>query len=58
MNQFAPKWYRKELSIRYVSGPRNQKILSLQQVLYTAQPSELTIAEPHLPDEEAPRIAS
>ena len=33
MNQFAAKRYAQELSIRYVSGPRNQKFLPFQQVL-------------------------
>jgi hypothetical protein len=36
VNQFTTKGYAQELSIRYVAGPRNQRILSFQQVLYTA----------------------
>jgi len=43
MDQFASKWNCEELCIRYVSGPRNQKILSFQYVPRTPQPSELTI---------------
>ena len=43
MDQFAAEWDAQELCIRYVSGPRNQKIPSFQQFPRTPQPSELTI---------------
>jgi hypothetical protein len=43
MNQFAAERYAQRLCIRYVSGPRNQKLFSIQQVPRTLQPSELTI---------------
>jgi len=45
MNQLAAKRDQKQLSIRYVSGPRNYESLSFQQVLSNPQPSELTISE-------------
>ncbi len=45
MDKFASKWNSEELSIRYVSGPRNQTNLSLQSLPQTLQPSELTIRE-------------
>jgi hypothetical protein len=44
MDKFASKWNCEELSIRYVSGPRNQKISFLQSLPRTLQPSELTTA--------------
>jgi hypothetical protein len=44
MDQFAAKRNAQELCIRFVSGPRNQKLLLFQQFSDTLQPSELTIS--------------
>ena len=52
MNQFAAERYAQELSIRYVSGPRNHESLRSQQLPRTPQPSELTkmkLSQPILP---------
>ena len=40
------------MSIRYVSGPRNQEIFSSQQFLPTPQPSELTISISNQADDQ------
>jgi hypothetical protein len=45
MDELAAERNAQQLSIRYGSGPRDQKILSFQQVLRTPQPSELIIVQ-------------
>jgi hypothetical protein len=45
MDEFAAKWNAQELRIRYVSGPRKQKIPLFQCFPRTPQPSELPIFE-------------
>jgi hypothetical protein len=45
VEEFDAQGNGQEWSIRYVSGPRNQKIFPFQQFPRTPQPSELTIFE-------------
>ena len=47
MNQLAPKRYREQLSIRGVSGLRNENVVSFQRLSDTPQRSELIEGESH-----------